>query len=63
MRNKHFSHFNDLAIIFGRDWAPRIGAETPTDAVEEPEMEEQQDIHISPTINLESQEEESYFVS
>ena len=41
MRNKPFPHFNDLAIVFGRDRATRAGAETPADAVEEVEMEEQ----------------------
>ena len=63
MRNKPFPHFNDLAIVFGRDWATGARAETPADIVEEVEMEEQQDLHTSPAIDLESQEEESFFQS
>ena len=54
MRNNSFPHFNDLAIIFGRDQTIGIGVETPVDAIEELEMEEQQHLHTLPAINIES---------
>ncbi|XVF50897.1 hypothetical protein PTKIN_Ptkin04bG0140200 [Pterospermum kingtungense] len=35
MRNKAFPHYDDFAIIFGKDRATGAGAKTATDAVEQ----------------------------
>ena len=40
IRNKPFSHFDKLAIIFGRGRATREWAKAPADAVENIEVEE-----------------------
>ena len=40
LKNKPFPHFDELAIIFGRDRATGVGAEAPADAVENIEVEE-----------------------
>ncbi|EOY03040.1 Uncharacterized protein TCM_017450 [Theobroma cacao] len=40
LRNKPFPHFDQLAIIFGKDKATGEGAESPADAVENIETEE-----------------------
>ncbi|XVF43696.1 hypothetical protein PTKIN_Ptkin02bG0061400 [Pterospermum kingtungense] len=40
MRNKAFSHYDDFAIIFGKDRATGVGAETTADAVEQLDEED-----------------------
>ena len=62
MRNKPFPYLEDLTNIFERDRATEMGAEAPTDVVEEIDIEEQQFPHTPPAIN-ESQEEENIYVS
>ncbi|XVF61311.1 hypothetical protein PTKIN_Ptkin08bG0120300 [Pterospermum kingtungense] len=57
LRNKAFPHYDDFAIIFGKDRAIEAGAETATDAVEQLD-EEDDEADFEDTMNKDFEEEE-----
>ena len=57
MRNRHFLHFDDILIIFGKDRATREGVEIVANAVEEYNDEDEQFVDATKNYHEEPREE------